>query len=318
MAQNTGNSVNIIKQEIYGEMLQESFKDNLLGLIGMNDLTSEFPVGDNFNVDQIGQATVSDYAEGSDVDYTAIDTSRIQLSLTTYVQDGFYITDKLKMTAGGRADRLFSTRIKESNFAFGKRMEGDLYAAANATQTLASTNSINGQPHRIALASGYTAQAFVDLVADCKLSFDKAEVPESGRILIVDAKVENVLNKLATGAVLVSDSPRFEGLLTTGFAKAHRFIRNIHGFDIFVSNLLPVTTASETVDSVSAASGSDVCLAMCVSDEDCKPMMGVIRQHPTPEFERQSTKKRDSWSATAYWGFALYRPESLICLVIKS
>ena len=315
MGQTTTNSANIVKQQIYGEMLQESYKDNLLGLIGMNDLTSEFPVGDTFNVDQIGQASLSDYTENSDIDYSAIDTSRIQLSLTDYVQDGFYVTDKLKLDAGGRADRLWSTRVKESSYAFGKRMEGDLYAAANATQTTANQNLINGQPHRIALAASYTAQNFVDAVADIKLSFDKANAPESGRILIVDAQSENVLNKLAGGAVLVSDSPRFEGLLTSGFAKAHRFIRNIHGIDVFVSNLLPVSTASETVNSVAAGVGSQACIAMCVADEDCKPMMGVIRQHPTAAFERQEEKKRDAWSSTAYWGFALYRPESLIVLL---
>ncbi|MGL1886320.1 MAG: hypothetical protein OCD76_07375 [Reichenbachiella sp.] len=318
MGQTTANSVNIIKQQIYGEMLQESYKDNLLGMIGMNDLTSQFPIGDTFNVDQIGQASLSDYSENSDIDYSAIDTSRITLALTDYVQDGFYVTDKLKLTAGGAADRLWSTRTKESSYAFAKRMEADLYAAANSTQTAANTNAINGQPHRIALATTYTAQNFVDLVADCKLSFDKANVPESGRILIVDAKVENILNKLTTGAVLVADSPRFEGLLESGFAKSHRFVRNIHGFDIFVSNLLPVTTASETVDSVVARANSEVAIAMCVADEDCKPMMGVIRQRPTAEFERQSSKKRDAWSSTAYWGFALYRPESLICLLIDS
>jgi hypothetical protein len=315
MAQTTGNSANIIKQQIYGEILQESFKDNLIGLIGMNDLTSEFPVGDTFNVDQIGQATLSDYSENTDIDYSAIDTSRITLALTDYVQDGFYVTDKLKLDAGGRADRLWSTRVKESSYAFGKRMEGDLYAAANNTQTATSTNAINGQPHRSALVSGYTAQAFVDAVAGIKLSFDKANVPESGRILIVDAKTENRLNQLATGAVLVADSPRFEGLLETGFAKSHRFIRNIHGFDVFVSNLLPVSTASETVDSVAAGVGSEACIAMCVADEDCKPMMGVIRQHPTAAFERQEEKKRDAWSSTGYWGFALYRPESLYILL---
>ena len=51
--QTTGNSSNIIKQQIYGEGLQESFKDNLAGLIGVNDLTSEFPEGDTFNVDML-------------------------------------------------------------------------------------------------------------------------------------------------------------------------------------------------------------------------------------------------------------------------
>jgi hypothetical protein len=296
-------------------MLQESFKDNLLGMIGMNDLTSEFPIGDTFNVDQIGQATLSDYTENTAIDYSSIDTSRITLALTDYVQDGFFVTDKLKMTAGGRADRLWSTRVKESTYAFAKRMEADLYAAANSTQTATSTNAINGQPHRIALATGYTAQNFVDAVANIKLSFDKANIPEAGRILIVDAKTENKLNKLATGAVLVADSPRFEGLLESGFARSHRFVRNIHGFDIFVSNLLPVSTAAETVDSVATLTGSEVCIAMCVADEDCKPMMGVIRQRPTAAFERQETLKRDSWSSTAYWGFALYRPESLVCLI---
>lgn len=316
MSQTTLNTANIVKQSIYGDILQKSYKDNLIGLIGMNDLSSEFPMGDTFNVDQIGQATISDYSENSDIDYSAIDTSRITLALTDYKQDGFYVTDKLKMDAGGaRADRLWSTRVKESAFAFGKSMEAELWATANATQTAANTNAINGQPHRIALASGYTAQAFVDAVAKCKLSFDKANVPESGRILIVDAQSEYTLNLLTTGAVLVSDSPRFEGLLETGFARNHRFIRNIHGFDIFVSNLLPVSTASETVDSVAAGAGSQVCIAMCVADEDCKPMMGVIRQHPTAAFERQEPKKRDAWSSTAYWGFALYRPESLICLI---
>jgi len=315
MAQNTTNSANIVKQQIYGEMLQESFEDNLLGLIGMNDMTSEFPVGDTFNVDQIGQATVSDYSEGSDIDYSAIDTSRITLALTDYKQDGFFVTDKLKMDGGGSADRLWAKRTKASSLAFGKDMEAELYAAANATQTATSTNSINGQPHRIVLPTTYTAQNFVDAVAQLKLSFDKANVPANGRVLIVDPKTAYKLGLLTTGAVLVADSPRFEGLLETGFSRDHKYVRDVHGFDVFESNLLPVTTAAETVDSVASLAGSEVCIAMCIADEDCKPMMGVIRQRPTAAFERQESKKRDAWSSTAYWGFALYRPESLICLI---
>jgi len=194
-------------------------------------------------------------------------------------------------------------------------MEGDLYAAANDTQTAGNQNLINAQPHRIALATGYTAQQFVDAVADMKTSFDKASVPEAGRILLVDPTTENKMNKLGTGAVIIADSPRFEALLTTGFAKNHRFVRNVQGFDVFVSNLLPVLTATETVDSVAALSGSFVNIAMSIADEDSKPMMGVIRQAPTAAFERQETLKRDSWSSTALWGYALYRPESLICLI---
>ena len=171
----TGNTTNVTRQQIYSEGLQESFKDNVLGLILLNDMTSEFPDGDTFNVDQIGQATLSDYAENTEVDYSAIDTSRITLALTDYVQDGFYITDKVNQDVW-KSNLLFSKRIKESMFAFGKRLEGDLYNAANASQTAANPNTINAQPHRSALVNGYTAQAFVDRLADIKLSFDKANV----------------------------------------------------------------------------------------------------------------------------------------------
>lgn len=314
MAQSTGNSTNVVRQQIYSAGLQESFKDNLLGMILLNDVTSMFPDGDTFNVDQIGQATLSDYSENSPIDFSAIDTSRITLAITDYVQDGFYITDALNMDSW-KSDMLFSKRIKESMYAFGKRLEGDLYQALNDSQTPADLNNINGQPHRTALAAAATAQNIVDRIADIKLSFDKANVPEAGRILIVDSTVENVLNKLATGAVLVADSPRFEGLLETGFARNHRFVRNIHGFDVFVSNILP-EIASETVDSVAVTDG--VCnIAACVADDDCKPMMGVIRQRPTPEFERNVSKKRDEWSATSRWGFASYRPESQYCLLTQ-
>ena len=312
MAQTTTNSSNVIRQQIYSAALQESFKDNLLGEVVFNDMTAEFPDGDTFNVDQIGQVTLQDYSEDAPVDYSSIDTSRITLTLSDYPQDGFYMTDKLKMDSW-KSDRLFSTRIKESLYAFNKKLESDIYAVCNSAQTASDQNAINGQAHRRCLDNP-SAQNVVDAIADIKLSFDVANVPEVGRIMIVDPRVENILNKLASGAVLVADSPRFEGLLETGFARDHRFVRNIHGFDIFVSNLLPAI-ASETVNSVTCTSG--VCnIAMCVADEDCKPIMGVIRQRPTPEMERNAGMKRDEWSATARWGFASYRPESLYCLLV--
>lgn len=312
MAQTTTNSANIIRQQVYSSALQESFKDNLLGEVLFNDMTSEFPDGDTFNVDQIGQVTLQDYSEDAPVDYSAIDTSRITLTLSDYPQDGFYVTDKLKHDSA-KANRLFATRVKESLYAFNKKLESDIYAACNSSQTASDTNAINGQEHRRCLDAP-TAQALVDAIADIKLSFDMANVPENGRILIMDPQIENILNKLSGTAVLNADSPRFEGLLETGFARDHRFVRNIHGFDVFVSNLLP-TGISETVDSVTVTAG--ICnIAMCVADEDCKPLMGVIRQRPTPEFDRNSGMKRDEWSATARWGFASYRPESLYCLIV--
>lgn len=225
------------------------------------------------------------------------------------------MSDKLKQDSY-QAARVFAERIRKSLYMFNKNLEADIYAACNAVQTPGSTNTINGQFHRSALAGAATAKNIVDRIADIKLSFDKSLVPEVGRIMIVDSTVENVLNKTDSGAILVSDSPRFEGLLETGFARDHRFVRNIHGFDIFVSNLLP-TIASETVDSVAVTNGV-ANIAMCVADDDCKPVMGVIRQRPTPEGPmRDPFEPKDNWRAFARWGFATYRPESVYCLLTQ-
>lgn len=310
--QTTTNSSNVVRQQVYSAGLQESYETNLLGMGLFADMSSLFPDGDTFNVDQIGEFTLADYSEDAPIDYSALDTSRITLSISDYPGLGFYMTDALKQDSN-KADLLFGKAIKKAIYAFEKDMETSVYAACNDAQTASDQNTINGQPHRRCLDNP-TAQALVDAIADIKLSFDKADVPEVGRILIVDPRVENILNKLGGTAVLVADSPRFEGLLETGFARNHRFVRNIHGFDVFTSNLLP-EIASETVNSVTCTSG--VCnIAMCVADDDAKPIMGVIRQAPTPEMERNAKHKRDEWSATARWGFAAYRPESLYCLLV--
>lgn len=315
MAQTTANSVNITRQVVYDTELQESFDEHLLGTALFNDMTADFPDGDEFLVDQIGDVTLSDYEENEDIDFTAIDTSRITLRVTDYPQDGFYMTDKLNQDSHKSA-KLFAKRIRKSSQAFMIDMESDALAACNAVQAPGDQNEINGQPHRAALAAAATAQDVVDAIADIKLSFDKARVPDAGRIMIVDSTLENKLNKIQGGAVLVSDSPRFESLLETGFSRNFRFLRHIHGFDIMTSNLLP-RIASETVDGT-AVTDAYCNIAMCVADEDCRPIMGVIRQRPTAESERNAKKKRDEWSSTARWGFATYRPESVYCLLTEA
>lgn len=310
--QTTTNSSNVVRQQVYSAGLQESYETNLLGFGLFADMSSLFPDGDTFNVDQIGEFTLADYSEDAPIDYSALDTSRITLSISDYPGLGFYMTDALKQDSN-KADLLFGKAIKKAIYAFEKDMETSVYAACNDSQTTADANTINGEAHRRCLDNP-TAQALVDAIADIKTSFDRADVPEVGRILIVDPRVENIMNKLGGTAVLVADSPRFEGLLETGFARNHRFVRNILGFDVFTSNLLP-EIASETVNSVTCTSG--VCnIAMCVADDDAKPIMGVIRQAPEPEMERNAKHKRDEWSATARWGFAAYRPESLYCLLV--
>ena len=42
---------------------------------------------------------------------------------------------------------------------------------------------------------------------------------------------------------------------------------------------------------------------------------GAIRTMPEIEFDRNSTKKRDEYSATMRYGLGLYRPEALVTIL---
>jgi hypothetical protein len=165
----------------------------------------------------------------------------------------------------------------------------------------------------------------VEDIIYAKLAMDKANLPSEGRILIVDPLVEATINSL-TGIVDATYNPRFEGMIETGFAKNMKFIKNIFGFDIWVSNRLPRLTAQETLDTsgitVSAPNATDngevgdiVNQAWCVADDSITPIMGAWRRMPRVEGDRNVQKRQDEFYATSRWGFGLQRPQSMISIV---
>lgn len=92
MSQTTGNSQALVIQQLYSTSLLESFPEQLMdGSMLFNDRTAEFPEGERLNINQIGDITLSPYAENTPLDFSAIDTSRIYLQVSTYDQDAWYI-----------------------------------------------------------------------------------------------------------------------------------------------------------------------------------------------------------------------------------
>lgn len=315
MSYTTGNMTNLTRQELYSLALLTSFDDFVIDQPLFRDYTSEFPDGDTLNIDQVGDRSWTDYDENTPIDFSGVDTNRLPLTVNQYKQDAFYITDKAKQDSW-KSDRFFAENVKQSAQRIREDMQSDLFKTANESQTAGNANTINGQPHRIAGSGTGDNLDLVD-IAKLKLAFDKARVPQNGRILILDATQEFALNTL-TGNVINVDNPQFQGIVNTGFARDNKFIRNIYGFDIWVSDLLP-RVASETLDdslgNSTTITNGVANLAMYVGDENKTAMMGVMRQAPTPAFERQERLKRDEWSATARWGYGLQRAECLGVLV---
>lgn len=281
-----------------------------------HDRSDDFPEGDELTIMQVGARATKPYNENTGVDFTAMQTGRITLELENYDQDAWFITDKMKRDTASQIPSFVQANFKESSQAFRETMLTRILDTQK-NQVLGDPNLINGFAHRYK-ASGAGNTLSLDDIRAAKLAFDKARIPSNGRVLLIDATHEYQLNALSQ--VLSADNPGFRGIVETGFGQDARFIRNIYGFDIMITDYLP-RIASEDIGTFADPGNTSVITDaiaaqfLYLGDDHKKAYMGVIRQQPTSEFFRNSTWKRDEYSATMEDGYALQRPETLVTML---
>jgi hypothetical protein len=248
MSQLTSNTTAFIEAQQYSQFILDNLHDYLLPEGMWRDVT-DFGSGTTLNIKTVGTVTLQDAAEDTPLNFTNIDTGTINLTITDYIGDAWKVSDDLRED-GSQVDTLMAMRAMESTRALGENHEGRFLGTANNGQTGANLNLVNGRPHRwVAGGAGGTSRNIVlaDFVS-MKLAFDKANAPASGRIAIVDPIVEATLNSLISQTTVVNNTPQFQGVLNEGFARDHRFVRNIMGWDIYTSNFLPSLTAQKLID----------------------------------------------------------------------
>lgn len=314
--QTSQTSAAFIEAQQYSDFILANLHDGLLpGQFYRN--VSDFPSGTTLNIKVVGSATIQDVEEDKAITYSPIDSSTITLAITDYVGDAWYVTDVLRQD-GSQIEALMAMRATESTRAVQEDFESKFLRVAGVTsQTASSPNSINGRAHRWiadAAADNTHKMGLSDFV-HMKLSFDKAQVPQAGRIACVDPVVEATLNILAAN-FNVDRNAQFQALLEEGFVRDHKFMFNLYGWDIYTSNRLPVLTAAETITgpsgiSETSAVGDVANVFMCVLDDAVKPIMGAWRQMPKTEGERDMDNARDKFAVRARWGFGRQRSESL-------
>ena len=314
MAYNSSNEANIVRQELYDASLEKTLDDWQIGRPLYDDKTSVFPDGDTLEITKTGDRAVSDYSEDTAITFDNMQTSRVDLSITEYKQDAWYITDKLKQQ-GHQAEAFWAENVRKSQIAMERQLEKDVLAVANQ-QTLGNANAINGKAHRF-IGGGTGGALQIEDIAALKLAFDAAYVPTENRVLIINPDMEFELNKLLN-ILEVSNGSTFnynvDGLVQTGFGDRLNIVRNIFGFNIMVSHNLPDVTA-ETLTKFDGTGSTSItgkaCIAMSMADASSMPFMGAIRQRPVSEFFRDTKYKRDEWSSTCRYGFGLKRAETL-------
>lgn len=312
MSQQISNSSAVIRDQVYSQFLVENLAEIMLPE-GMARDVSDFGDGNTLNIPTVGTVTLQEAAEGTPLTFNPIDSGTVTLTISQYPGDAWSVTDDLKED-GYLVERLMMERTMESSRAMAEYFETQFLATCNAAQTANNDNLINGIKHR--LVGGNTGRIELEDFAFMKYAFDKAKVPQAGRIAIVDPVVEYDLNKLYNASWTVNN-PMFTGIITEGFAQNHKFVTNIFGFDIWTSNLLPVLTAAESgLDEAdgtnTGASVGDVAnIFMCVASDQTKPIMKAWRRAPKVESWRDHEERKDKVQTTARFGLGAQRVDTL-------
>jgi hypothetical protein len=306
-----GQNELLIRQELWSSMLKETLQEEFLDAQKYVNWLTDFPDGNTFTIPSIGDAEVDNYVEDTAVAYRALDKGEFQFSITEYLSSATYITKKMRQDSF-YASQLEAMFVPKAARAIAERVETDVLALAN-TQTLSNPNTINGANHRW-VASGTNEVMSVTDFAYADFALTAANVPHTNRIAIVDPSVEFEFNTL-TNLANVSNNPRWEGIVADKIATGMKFVKNIYGFDVYVSKFLP--TANETITSAGGArtTASGKANLFFSADSTVLPFVGAWRQMPEVDSEYNKDFQREEYVTTCRYGIKLYRPENLVVVL---
>lgn len=315
MAGNTTALSVLTRSKIWSSQIKETLKDELNAQKYVNWI--DFPDGNNWTIPSIGDLDAYDYTEDTAIEYTPLDVGEFTFNITNYKASATYITEKARQDLF-YASQLEAKFVPAENRAISVAVETDILKQGQPGtpngQTASSANRINNADHRWVgsdTANSVPAIGFKDF-AKARYSLTKANVGNTGLYAIVDPSSAYHFNTL-TGVLDITYKPRWEGIVSEGVDSGMAFKFNIFGFDIYESNYLYSTTASETINSVTAASGSIANLFFSTSVE--KPWIGAWRQMPKVDGEYNKDFQREEYVTTARWGVKLYRPENFITVL---
>ena len=304
----------LVRTELWSSELKDILQEQLMGTKYVRMLNG-FPDGNQFTIPSVGELPMREVAENTPVTYDTMDTGEFTFSIDRYVEAATFITDKAKQDSfySQQLIGMFPSKMRR---ALDENLESSVMSLAN-TQTVNDANSINGASHRFVASGNTNTTLALDDFAKAKYALDKAQAGGM-RVAIIDPSQEYVFNTLV-GAQAFINNPQFQGIVNGGFVNevtGMRFIRNIFGFDVYVSNFLGTPTDT-SISAVSVPASPVTNIFMSVGG-DLTPFVGAYRQMPRVEYERNKDMRRDEYVMNARFGLKLYRPECLVSVISKS
>lgn len=309
MAHMTSNTEHLTRAELWSTQLKELFEDQLFALRYI-DWLDGFPDGDLIHIPSIGQAEAQKYVEGQAVTYSQLATGDFTFRITEYFQSGHAITNKLKQDSY-LSSQLISKFVPKEHRALMKVMEKDALRIGVDRQTASDLNLINGAAHRWVGTGTSDSLSFADF-ARARFALQKANVPMTDLVAIVDPSVEFQMNTQANVVNLLTPNPAWQPIVNSGIGTGMQFKFNLYGFDVYVSQNLK-DSISETVNTNSVTNG--VANLFFSAAPEASPLVGAVRQPPKVDSEYNKDLQRDEYVTTCRYGLDLYRPENFVVVI---
>lgn len=314
MAHMTSNTEHLIRADLWSSQLKEIFEDALFATRYV-DWLDGFPDGDIFHIPSIGQAEVQDYVEGQAVTYGELPTGEFLFRVTEYKQSGHAITNKMKQDSY-LFSQLVAAFVPKEHRALMKVMEKDCLRIGPERQTAGDLNKINDASHRW-VGTGASNTLSVEDFARARYALNKANVPMTNLIAIVDPSVDFIFNTQPNVVNLLKPNQAWEnvvvdGISAGGLGTGMQFKFNVYGFDVYVSDNLK-KDMSETISGQAVTNG--VANVMFSATPEASPIVGAIRQPPKVDSEYNKDLQQEEYVTTMRYGLDLYRPENFVTVL---
>jgi hypothetical protein len=304
---NTQNTLALIRGEVWQAQLEEILHENLMGVPFVRQV--DFPDGDKFTMPSIGTPLVRDLPEGTELTFDALDTGEVSITMNAPVVAANSLSQILLEDALWASELISAVPVEQAQ-AIMERFETDTLALCmNQSGGLSNANNINGVAHR-KIGTGTNETMAVKDFAFAGFSLQKAKVPRTNLVAIVDPSVGFAL-ETATQLTNLSNNPHWEGIIETGITDNFRFVRNVFGFDVFESNMLP--TMNETIGGLTTTAGK-ANIFTSLARPGIAPFVLAWRRQPILVAEWNNKKKQTEIDTTARWGSGLVREENIVVI----
>lgn len=303
------------RNEIFNRQLKEVLRDDLFAEQWVNYI-GDFTDGSNYKINSVGELTIDQMAEATSLPDRRPDSGQFVFNINEFVGVKVPFTDVF-LEDDFMASQVLATLPDRMTRAFEEYLETRVLRLQRE-QTNNNSNTINGAYHRFT-ANGSGRVITIQDLAYVNYALKKSNAGNSMMIGIVDPSFE--FNTNISSQVVTSDNPQYRGIIESGIGSGFRFIRNIYGIDLYTSNYLDTEASAESSltdyqgNTTASVANDKINVFFSASARENLPFIGAWRRRPTIKSWRDDDKETEYHQLSARFGLALYRPESLVCML---